>query len=268
MNFGQIVADLVAVAEVEDAQRAIRVAHGSGASRWVAAEANIVERTGRRWLSSNPPASRIPVIVALADELIVAAQVMRRSSGTLDVGRVSVSYDGHDQGTRDVGEVEIDLEPIADALEDRDEGYAEELFSNAVMDAYQSGLSDALTVENYGDVRIDQVRPASAPDEQDQDDADEEPVVRTTKAVSQPTLFDEAERPTKTPAKTSSDANATEDQTPEEQTQTLTFPSSESAEEWMRNLERSNIITSYQETATGRRGVRLTVTYRPRPTTQ
>nr|WP_012476924.1 hypothetical protein [Streptomyces sp. 44030]ABC67356.1 putative DNA-binding protein [Streptomyces sp. 44030] len=155
MNFSDIVTDLAQRAKIEDAQRAIRVAHGTGASRWVAEEAGISARTARRWLGSSPPAARAAVISALAARLIVAAQVMRRSTGTVNVGTVSVSYDEDDQGSRYIGEVEIDLDPIAGALEEQEEGYAGELFSTAVMEAYQPGLSDVLDIDAYTDVRID-----------------------------------------------------------------------------------------------------------------
>ena len=49
-------------------------------------------------------------------------------------------------------------------------------------------------------------------------------------------------------------------------TETQTFSSSASAEAWMQTLERANVITGYREETTGKRTVKLTITYRPRQT--
>lgn len=52
-------------------------------------------------------------------------------------------------------------------------------------------------------------------------------------------------------------------------TEVQTFSRAESAETWMTNLERQgNVITGYKQDTTGQNGLTVTVTYRPRPTTQ
>ncbi|WP_199443450.1 hypothetical protein [Umezawaea beigongshangensis] len=154
MTFAEIVRTLARRAGVPDAQAAIRAVHGAGATRWVAEQAGIAARTARRWMSVTPPAARRQAVVDLALRWLpnhVAAGVLRGAGGTVEVGTVRVAYDGADQGLRTVGEVDVDLVPVADALESGDVEHAEQALSDTVMEGYEPGLSDTLQVTDYVD---------------------------------------------------------------------------------------------------------------------
>lgn len=151
MKFRDLVGKLAARAAVEQAQAAIRALHGKSASRWVADEAGVSPRTARRWLSATPPAGRVAAIIALAPTYQAAAQVLRASDGTVSAGSVEVAYDEEYEGGRFIGDVNIDVGPIADALENGSIEFAEAAFSAAVLEEYGPGLGETLTIDNYGD---------------------------------------------------------------------------------------------------------------------
>lgn len=155
-NFRQVVNQIASRALVTHGQAAIRAAHGKGATRWVADMAGVSPRTARRWMSANPPASRIVALLALLSPTDLAAQQIRGASA-IDVGAVAVSYDDTDEGSRSIGHLDVDeamareLDAAAEALENGDLLSAEDAFSNAVMMGYADGLQDTLTVADYAD---------------------------------------------------------------------------------------------------------------------
>jgi hypothetical protein len=154
VTFAEIVRTLARRAGVPEAQAAIRAVHGTGATRWVAEQAGIAARTARRWMSVTPPPARRQAVVDLALRWLpnhVAARVLRGAGDTVAVGTVRVAYDGADQGLRSVGEVDVDLAPVADALESGDVEHAEQALSDTVMEGYEPGLSDTLQVVDYVD---------------------------------------------------------------------------------------------------------------------
>lgn len=156
MNFRQIVNDLVRTARIDHVQAAIRAEHGKGATRWIAERAGISQRTARRWMSSAPPPTRAGAIVALiAGEAIAAARI--RTATHISVGAVAVEYDGADEGTRVIGELDVtgfmdnELDNCAAALEEGDWDAAADAFSDAVIAGYSEGLQDTLSVFDYQD---------------------------------------------------------------------------------------------------------------------
>lgn len=154
MNFGDIVRTLARTARADDVQAAIRHQYGKGATRWVAAEAGISPRTARRWMSDSPPRSRIPVLVGLLAANNVAAQRLR-TARSISAGTVAVSYDDLDQGSRSIGDLDVDdamadeLAMAADALDEGDLAAAADAFSDAVIMGYSDGLQETLTVSEY-----------------------------------------------------------------------------------------------------------------------
>lgn len=164
MDFSQLVARLNAGMTVPQAQAIIRSAHGRHASAWLADETNISRRTARRWLSSAAPRSRGPAIIAAARAVItpygVVAAIIRAlaaAGGTITVGRVTVAYDGQDEGDRMIGAVDIDdwmagdLAAAADALDAGDLNGAADAFSDAIIGGYDHGLEDTLSITDYPD---------------------------------------------------------------------------------------------------------------------
>jgi hypothetical protein len=158
VNFRDIVDHVARSADVTIAQTAIRAQHGTHAARWLADEAGISPRTARRWMSSAPPASRVPNIVNHAARNMVAAHIFRVAT-SIDVGVITVEYDQEDQGTRGpIGTVRVDTEvagylgAAASALEAQQYDAAAEDFSNAVVNGYEPGLEDALEIVDYDDV--------------------------------------------------------------------------------------------------------------------
>jgi hypothetical protein len=156
MNFRELVTDLARGVNVRHAQAAIRAAYGKSATRWIAEQAGVSQRTARRWMSSAPPAGRTGVIVALVPREAATAQRIRHAAG-ISVGTVAVSYDERDEGSRFIGDLDVDtymaseLDAAADALEEGNWDAAADAFSNAVIAGYADGLQDTLSVWDYGD---------------------------------------------------------------------------------------------------------------------
>lgn len=154
MNFSQVVTHTANRARVHHVQAAIRQQHGTGSTRWIAAETGVSQRTARRWMSTAAPVSRIPVIMELATREAIAAQRFRGATA-IDVGAVAVEYDGEDQGDRNIGHLDVDdhtaayLEQAAAALEEGDLAAAADAFSSAVIGGYSPGLEDTLSVSDY-----------------------------------------------------------------------------------------------------------------------
>jgi len=157
MNFREIVDHVARNVDVTIAQAVIRAEHGTGAARWLAAEAGIAPRTARRWMSTSPPRSRVSAIVGHAAANMVTAHVFRIATA-IDVGVITVEYDGEDQGDRTVGTIQVDTEVAgylgqsASALEAHQYDVAASDFSNAVVNGYEPGLEDALEVVDYDDI--------------------------------------------------------------------------------------------------------------------
>lgn len=149
-----LVREIASYATVADAHAALRTLLGPGATRWMAEEHGISRRTARRWMSANPPASRIPLIMGSVSHNMLAAQVLRRAR-TIDPGTVGVNYDDRDEGTRSPGRITVTqdvarlLHAAADALEADDLARAEKFLSDAIMHGYSPGLEEALTIDDY-----------------------------------------------------------------------------------------------------------------------
>lgn len=156
MTFSDVVNELARTARVDHAQAAVRAAYGRQATRWVADQAGVSPRTARRWMSAAPPAGRARVIIGLVDAAAVAAQRLRTAT-SISVGTVAVTYDDRDEGSRVIGDLDVDgymdaeLDAAAAALEEGDMAAAADAFSNAVIGGYAAGLQDTLTVSDYGD---------------------------------------------------------------------------------------------------------------------
>jgi hypothetical protein len=154
MQFIDVVRSLATSATVPHAQAAIRAEHGKRAARWLAGQAGISRRTARRWLSSAFPASRAAQIIGAASTLGLAAQRFRTATA-IDVGTVSVDYDDDNQGNRRIGENDVDdemagyLHSAANDLENGNLEAAAEAFSNAIVNGYESGLEETLTISDY-----------------------------------------------------------------------------------------------------------------------
>jgi hypothetical protein len=156
MNFREVVTNLSRTANVRHAQAALRAAYGKGATRWIAEQAGVSPRTARRWMSATPPAGRVAVIIALLAGEAIAAQRIRHAAG-ISVGTVAVAYDERDEGSRFIGDLDVDtymaqeLEAAANALEEGNWDAAADAFSDAVIAGYSDGLQDTLSVWDYGD---------------------------------------------------------------------------------------------------------------------
>ena len=161
-----------------EAQAAIRDTHGRGASKWLAANAGIAQRTARRWLGSSPPAARRDQITALgarnatpatrraaaaradtstrtavADRILPssrrAAATLRGTQGRVSPGRTSVSYDGEPEGDRNIWTVDIDIQPVIDNLEADNSDAAADAFQDEILEAYGAGLSENLEISDF-----------------------------------------------------------------------------------------------------------------------
>lgn len=154
MNFREMIDSVVASARVQDVQAAIRAAEGRGATRWVAAQAGISQRTARRWLSNNPPRSRVTALIGLIDTTSIAAYRIRGAE-SISIGTVAVAYDDQDEGSRNIGDLDVDsdmanaLAHAAEALESGDWAAAEDWFSDAVIMGYSPGLEETLDIADY-----------------------------------------------------------------------------------------------------------------------
>jgi hypothetical protein len=151
-----LVREIASLATITDAHAALRILHGTGASRWMAEEHGISRRSARRWMSAHPPTSRIPLIMESVSHNMLAAQVLRRAR-TIDPGTVAVKYDDRDEGTRNPGPITVNghvvvlLHAAADALEADDMARAEKFLSDAIMHGYSPGLEEALAISDYID---------------------------------------------------------------------------------------------------------------------
>ncbi|WNV86644.1 hypothetical protein [Umezawaea sp. Da 62-37] len=154
MQFAEVVDTLALNAHITHAQHAIRAEHGKTASRWLAAQAGISQRTARRWLSTDLPRSRTDTVARLANRLFTAAQRLR-TAHSIDFGAVAVTYDGHHEGTRHIGPVPVDpalahdLHTVATHLETGSLAAAADALSVAALAAYSPGLEDTLAVDQY-----------------------------------------------------------------------------------------------------------------------
>jgi hypothetical protein len=154
MQFTEIIDSIARTASITYAQEAIRAEHGKGASRWLAQEAGISQRTARRWLSTSLPRSRTDVVARLANRLHIAARRLRAAE-SVDFGAVAVVYDGQHEGTRHIGPVAVDdalardLGTVAGYLETGSLAAAADAMSGAALAAYSPGLEDTLAVEEY-----------------------------------------------------------------------------------------------------------------------
>ncbi|PRY28583.1 hypothetical protein [Umezawaea tangerina] len=154
MQFTEVVDTLALNAHITHAQQAIRAEHGTGASRWLAQQAGISQRTARRWLSAELPRSRTDIVARLANRLFTAAQRLRTAQ-SIDFGAVAVTYDGHHEGTRHIGPVTVDpalardLATVATHLETGSLPAAADALSTAALTAYSPGLEDTLAVDQY-----------------------------------------------------------------------------------------------------------------------
>jgi hypothetical protein len=149
-----LVRQIASLATVDDAHAALRILLGAGATRWLADEHGISRRTARRWMSADPPASRVPLILGSVSTNMLAAQVLRRAQ-FIDPGTVEVRYDDKPQGSRTPpnirvsGDVATLLHQAANALEADNLPLAEKCLSDAIMHGYQPGLEETLTISDY-----------------------------------------------------------------------------------------------------------------------
>lgn len=268
----------------EEAQAAIREHKGRGAARWLAAAAGKKLRTAQRWLSEAVPPSRVPTLIALAEQLATEIAIQEAeelvaeaaaAAGTamavpaladadeVDVGTVTVAYDGKDDGGRAIGDRDIDFDPINQALLDNDLDRAEQLFEQAVLDAY-GGLGKTLTIADWGstfEIRAAGSAVSAAPAAQPHPPTTRRPAPATpasTPAVppAQPTPAAKPE-PERAP-----------EPAPEPITQTRTMRSNVAADRWLDELARNNEIVSYSLDDAPNGRVKVTVTYVPRRRTR
>jgi hypothetical protein len=122
------------------------------AERWTAkATDKINPKTGLPSQSATPDAPTQVKIVEYVQRLLAAQKV--RDSPTAHCGKVTVRYPdtGADEGTRDIGDVNLDqedLDAIADEIENGDLDAAAELLDQAVLDDY--GVPEGvLEIEDY-----------------------------------------------------------------------------------------------------------------------
>jgi hypothetical protein len=161
-SFRQFVQRAAVGAGVAHAQSALRAVHGRGAARWLAGHAGISPRTARRWISGAYPRGRAAEIreAALAAGTFATAAARFCGITHISVGTIEVFYDGEGQGTRGIGELDVDAEMAgyltrsATDLENGDLEGAEEAFSNAIINGYESGLEDVLYIEDWDGIEI------------------------------------------------------------------------------------------------------------------
>lgn len=80
----------------------------------------------------------------------LAAPKVRGMVGASVGRRVAVAYEDDDDGDRDIYDVDVDFDPIADLLEQGELDLADEAFDEAVLDSY-GDLGGTLTVNDYPD---------------------------------------------------------------------------------------------------------------------
>jgi hypothetical protein len=149
-----------------DRMTAVRQAHGKGASRWIAGQAGVSQRTAQRWLAgtqqpSKTTAARLGKLSKSADRRIVAARL--RKIRTVTPGHVGVvsKSDGRPDGYRHLRQ-SLNVSPVMDAVADAwmsgDESRAQSLFDDAVMATYggeaadyREGLAGTLGISDYRD---------------------------------------------------------------------------------------------------------------------
>ncbi|MFC7344533.1 hypothetical protein [Saccharopolyspora griseoalba] len=164
MNFNEALSKAAGKITTEEAQDVIRAQFGRGATRWVAQEAGISMRSAQRWMSGNPPASRTGRLRKLAsDQLKVQAFGRRLQASTVvRVGEIRLRYGRtEDQGKRCPYNTKngsewfnvsgLESNGVLDALKAGDIEKAEELFSQAVLDAYGIEDTDTFDIGDFGE---------------------------------------------------------------------------------------------------------------------
>lgn len=158
MEFRDLIAELGRTRDTGIALAAIRAEHGRGASRWIAETFGVHRRTAQKYLKGdlNPGragSARRAAIIAGASPAFIAAQRLRRAR-RLIVGDVKVRYGERDEGSRTIGNLDVDdelaekLTETADLLEEGDLEGAEDALSTGILDSY-GGLGDTLQIYDY-----------------------------------------------------------------------------------------------------------------------
>lgn len=177
----------IMIADVDEAQElAHELFPGRGeATAWLMNTVEISSRSARRWLQTGqcPPGREPRLIIAVETEAnrriraenadaayahtaavdaanatpkgsLAAARLGVINPSGASVGGVDVMYSDADDGTRNIGDVDVDWNDIMAALAVDDLDAAEEAFSRAVLDGYDPGLGDTLTVARYDHIDL------------------------------------------------------------------------------------------------------------------
>lgn len=151
MNIDDIYSDISHPVTPQEAAQSYRATHGRGASRHIAVEFGVSQRTAQRWLAGTQrPRNAEPLMAAAARDNApqVRANVFRNASG-VNVGTVQVlEKSPGKRSARNVGTVFCDLSSVADALDaGASQQQAADMISDIVMAAYGT---DALAAVDYG----------------------------------------------------------------------------------------------------------------------
>jgi hypothetical protein len=140
--------------ELGDVLDGFRERYGRHASREAAREFGVSQRTVQRAMRGDTHAPKFTG----TDQYRNATAANRiRSASSVSAGRVSVVYDGRDEGDRTLPDLDMTgdfrdaLEHMADLVEQGEYEAAEEALSEALLNGYEDGLGENLDITDFID---------------------------------------------------------------------------------------------------------------------
>jgi hypothetical protein len=140
--------------ELGDVLDGFRERYGRHASREAAREFGVSQRTIQRAMRGD---TRAPKFADTDQYRNATAAARIRSADSVSGGRVSVEYDGRDEGERTLpdfdmtGDFRTALEHVADLVEQGEYELAEEELSKAMLNEYEDGLGENLDITDFID---------------------------------------------------------------------------------------------------------------------
>lgn len=151
MKSSEALRDLAGRGSWQDTVSRYRERYGRHASREIARRYGVTQRTVQRAMKGE---TRSPKFAQTDKWRADRAADAVRNISIAHAGHVQVSYEGHDQGPRYIGDVQFgpeDLNKVIEALERENFEDAGDAMDAAILDQYEGGLGDVLTIDDYTD---------------------------------------------------------------------------------------------------------------------